>query len=343
MGPTEDDLTKQAISASLGLSLEFDEIVAEYVKAYLQQRNLTNHPFPSALCMMPKGSRMLQNDHGTAPGVVLDIEGKMVVMFPGPPRELIPMYTNYLKPELIDKNHKMFFEKCYMTSGVGESSLEKALREKAIENDRYRINTYLTESGVMVKAIGQGTSEEDALRKVMQNDQSVKEIIGPFLYSEIKEEIWQSVGRKLKETSITLSAAESCTGGLFSSYLTRVSGISSVFRGGVVAYDNQIKERILGVSNATLGQYGAVSKQTAEEMANGIAEYFESDCGIGITGIAGPDGGSEDKPVGLVYVCVKFKGEIVTRENIFRGSREMIQKRSALCAFQMLNEFLNKY
>ena len=286
---------------------------------------------------------MLQNDHGTAPGVALNIDDKMIVMLPGPPRELIPMFTNYLKPELITKNHKIFFEKCYMTSGLGESSLEKALRENMIENDRYRINTYLTESGVMVKAIGQGASEEDALNQVLQNDRSVKEIIGSFLYSETKEEIWQSVGKKLKDAYITLSAAESCTGGLFSSYITRVSGISSVFRGGVVAYDNQIKERMLSVSANTLRLYGAVSKQTAEEMACGIAESFRTDCGIGITGIAGPDGGSEDKPVGLVYVCVKFKGEIVTKKNIFRGSREMIQKRSAICAFQMLNEFLNKY
>lgn len=283
----------------------------------------------------------MQNDHGTAPGVALDIDDKLVIMLPGPPRELIPMFTNYLKPELIANNHKMFFEKCYMTSGVGESSLERALREKAIENDRYRINTYLTESGVMVKAIGQGASETDAILQVERNDGSVKEIIGPFLYSETKEEIWQSVGKKLKDAYITLSAAESCTGGLFSSYITRVSGISSVFKGGVIAYDNQIKERMLSVSDSTLRLYGAVSKQTAEEMARGITESFMTDCGIGITGVAGPDGGSEEKPVGLVYVCVKFKGEIITKENIFRGSREMIQKRSALSAFQILNEFLN--
>ena len=232
LGPTEDDLTKQAISASLGLSLEFNEDAAASIKSYINQRNLTNHPYPSQLCLMPKGSRMLQNDHGTAPGVVLDINDKIVVMFPGPPRELIPMYINYLKPQLVTRNHKIFFEKCYMTSGVGESSLEKALRESAIENDRYRINTYLTESGVMVKAIGQGLDEKDALKQVMQHEQSVKEVIGSFLYSETKEEIWQSVGRKLKDTCITLAAAESCTGGLFSSYLTRVSGISSVFKGG---------------------------------------------------------------------------------------------------------------
>ena len=294
MGPTEDDLTKQAICESLGVSLVFNETVAMYVKSYLHERNLTNLSFPSALCMMPAGSKMLQNDHGTAPGVVLDIRDKIIAMLPGPPRELIPMYTNYLKPELTVKNHKMFFEKSYMTSGVGESSLEKALRENLIQNDQYRINTYLTESGVMVKAIGQGANEEEALQHVMQNDRSVKEVIGSFLYSETKEEIWESVGKKLKDACISLSAAESCTGGLFSSYLTRVSGISSIFRGGVVAYDNQIKERMLGVSDATLRSYGAVSKETAQEMARGIAESFDSDCGIGITGIAGPNGGSED-------------------------------------------------
>lgn len=342
LGPTKDDLTKETIARTLGLKLIMDESLKRNMTEYFEKL----HRMPISennytQCMMPQGSEVLANQNGTAPGVYIEKEGKVIILFPGPPSELQPMFENSVKTRLLKKINKSFSEKYYMTSGIGESMLEAKIREQIPDGPDYTLNTYITQSGVMVKAFGWGSDEESAKLEIDKNDAVLKEILGESLYSEQKEEIWEWAARQLIDKNITLAAAESCTGGLFCSYLTKVAGISSVFKGGVVAYDNSIKMNILGVKEDTLQQFGAVSEQTAIEMAERICEKFNCDCGVGITGIAGPGGGTEEKPKGLVYVCVNFKGENKVVKNNFNGNREMLQRRSAICAFNILKEFID--
>lgn len=343
LGPTKDDLTKETVAKILGLKLILNEQVKNHITSYFEKRHIAISQNSYTQCMMPQGSEPLANENGTAPGVYIEKDGKIVILLPGPPSELQPMFENFVRDRLMKKINKAFSEKYYMTSGIGEAMLEQMIRDQFPEQTDYSLNTYITQSGVMVKAIGWGSDEKSALKQIENQDVKLKQILAQFLYSEENEEIWQWTARRLKEQKITIAAAESCTGGLFCSYLTKVAGVSSVFKGGIVSYDNSIKMNILCVKKETLDQYGAVSSQTAVEMASGIRKKFDCDCGIGITGIAGPDGGTEEKPTGLVYICVNFKGEIKVVKNNFNGSREMVQRRSAVGAFNILREFLNKY
>ena len=341
MGPTKDDLTKETISVSLETPMELNRDAKEQMEKFFLNRGIVMTDNNLAQCMVPAGSGILKNDFGTAPGIYWETEGKTIIMLPGPPRELEPMFENYVYSKLIEKTKKTFAVRYYMTSGVGESLIEHDLRAQIEENASFQYNTYLTQSGVMVKAIAKADSLKQAEQTAQIYEDQFKRIIGTYLYSMRSEEIWETVGIVLKANHITISAAESCTGGLFSAYMTKIPDISEVFRGGIVAYDNEIKVKMLGVSDATLQKHGAVSSQTAEEMATGIRERFCTDIGVGITGIAGPGGGTEEKPVGLVYICVNFKGQMKVTKNHFSGSREMVQKRSMLIAFQMLFELIN--
>ncbi len=340
LGPTKDDLTKDSIAEAMGLTLLLNEEIKAHITALFASRGfaLTENNFNQ--CMMPQGSVPLVNTNGTAPGVYIETGEKIVAMMPGPPSELIPMFENELKPKIITKVKKAFSEKYYMTSGYGESMLEQKMRETVPESDSYTVNTYITQSGVMVKATGRGADEAAARQEIERRDAVLKSVLGESLYSEVNEELWHWISRTLIDRNITLSAAESCTGGLFASYMTKSAGISSVFRGGIIAYDNEIKINVLGVSASTLQAHGAVSEQTAREMALCVREKFSTDIGVGITGIAGPGGATEDKPVGLVYICVNFKGESKVARNIYGGNREMVQRRSALSAMNILREFL---
>ncbi len=343
LGPTKDDLTKETVAKTLGLKLILNDELKNHIIRYFEKRHMAVSENNYTQCMIPQGSEPLANENGTAPGVYIEKDGKIVILLPGPPNELQPMFENSVRNKLMKKINKSFSEKYYMTSGIGESMLEQKIREQFHQDPDYSLNTYISQSGVMVKAIGWGHDEKSAQRQIENNDTKLKEILVEFLYSEENEEIWQWTARQLIDKNITIAAAESCTGGLFCSYLTKAAGISSVFKGGVVSYDNSIKMNILGVKKETLQQYGAVSPQTAIEMASGIRNKFDCDCGVGITGIAGPDGGTEEKPTGLVYICVNFKGEIKVVKNNFNGSRETVQRRSAVGAFNILREFLNKY
>ncbi|MFA0816372.1 MAG: competence/damage-inducible protein A [Anaerofustis sp.] len=341
MGPTKDDLTKETIAVSLETSMVLDPIAKQQMEELFKSRGYSMTDNNLSQCMLPLGSEALKNDNGTAPGIYWEIEGKVIIMLPGPPRELEPMFFNYTRERLLERTKKTFAEHYYMTCGFGESQMESELRSQIEETAAFRYNTYLTQSGVMVKAIAKAESWKQAHQIEAQYVDQFRRILGNSLYSERNEEIWVTAARYLMEQKITIASAESCTGGLFGAYLTKNPGISASYRGGVISYDNGIKEKILGVSHQTLSDYGAVSEQTAREMANGVRSRFATDIGVGITGIAGPGGETPEKPIGLVYICVNIKGVSAVTENHLIGNREMVQKRSMLKAFQMLCESLN--
>ncbi|MDR2519682.1 MAG: competence/damage-inducible protein A [Eubacteriaceae bacterium] len=336
LGPTLDDLTKKAIADAMGLEMVYDEAIHAHVKKTMGRLHAAMSANNEAQCWMPRGAQPLENRFGTAPGVYLERSGKTVVMLPGPPRELCPMFEEFALPKIREKAEKTFAEKYYMTSGVGESFLEAKLREALLPEDPlYRINTYINSYGVMLKATAFGASEKESIGIISSYDSLVKDVLGDSLYSEEKKELWEVVAESLIGGAITVSSAESYTGGLFSETLCRKEGISSVFKGSIIAYSNEAKEHALGVKKGTIARYGAVSRETALEMAARAAEMFESDVAVSFTGVAGP-GPSEGKKAGQCYMGLSFFGQLACEESVFGGDRPAVQSRGVSQAFHAL-------
>lgn len=343
LGPTNDDITKQAVASALGLEMYFDEHEYEIMHELFMKRGFSETENNKRQCYLPIGSSAIPNKNGTAPGVYLEYNKKIYAMLPGPPYELIPMFEDYLKDKILSYSKRVFSEKYYMLSGMGESMVEQKIRDNIVCEEGYTLNTYVDDGCIRLKATATTQNSDDAQRLIEMKDKEVKELFGELIFSEEKESLAECVGRLLLEKDVTIATAESCTGGLLAGKLTGLAGISKVFIGGGVTYANEAKMKMLGVKKQTLEKYGAVSKQTAEEMARGIAQYYNTDIGIGITGIAGPGGASSEKPVGLVYIGICFKGECEVIKNIHNGNRERVRARSVSEALNLIRRYLQNY
>ncbi len=344
LGPTLDDMTKEAIAKVTNRPLEENEEARKHVENYFIRKGkdyvLTPNNYRQAL--FPKGAKILDNDRGTAPGALLEIKDKIIIMLPGPPRENTNMYYKHIKDYLINKLNKFFAVKDYMTSGIGESEIEYKLRDLLPDIEGVSVNTYFNDSGVKVKAV----SKADNLKHAVENLDKVDEIITKnfkeYIYSVKGETLPQKLIATLKNRGLTFSCAESCTGGLLASYITEIPGASEVFMGSAVTYTNEVKHSLLGVKEETLKQYGAVSSNCVEEMVLGCAERFDTDVAISISGIAGPGGGSEEKPVGTVYMGFYYNGKVTSKLYNITGERKRVQTRSAYYAINNILKIINE-
>ena len=237
----------------------------------------------------------------------------------------------------MNKLNKFFAVKDYMTAGIGESEIEYRMRDLLPDLDGVNVNTYFNDSGVKVKAVSKADNLKHAVENLDKIDDIIMNNFKEYIYSVKGETLPQKFVAVLKSMGLTFSCAESCTGGLLASYLTEISGVSEVFMGSAVTYTNEIKHSLLGVKNETLKKYGAVSSQCVEEMALGCAERFNSDVAISISGIAGPNGGTPEKPVGTVYMGFYYKGEVTSTKYNITGERKRVQMRSA---YYSLNNML---
>ena len=278
LGPTQDDLTKEVIAKAMGDKIVTNQQCLEDLKGYYEKkgRHMTENNLKQA--DMPSTAVPLPNDQGTAPGFWLEKDGKIIAAMPGPPREMTNMFNKQIRPRLEKIQDSVIYYKILRAFALGESKME-----------------------TMLLPLIDGQTDPTMEKKVM-------DIIGDFVYSCDDQELIEVVGNMLIEKNISISCAESCTGGLFAGALTDIPGISAVFERGIVTYSNRAKMEELGVSSDTLERYGAVSPQTACEMAEGLKEKTGSDLCISVTGIAGPDGGTEEKPVGLVYIGISYEG-----------------------------------
>ena len=257
---------------------------------------------------LPEGCTVLKNDWGTAPGCAFFADGVHVIMLPGPPRECVPMMRErameYLRKlsdgEIVSHNIRII--------GMGESAVEAKLRERMEKMENPSLAPYAKEGEVLLRVTGKAESHEAADALTHPVIAELKEIFGQLIYGVDVEGLEYAVVDLLREKGITLATAESCTGGLVSRKITNVPGSSECFLGGAVTYTNELKSELLGVGVEVLEKYGAVSRQCAEQMARGAAEYLGADIGVSVTGIAGPGGGSEEKPVGTVYIAVYSNG-----------------------------------
>lgn len=338
LGPTGDDITKEAAAEFFGQELILDEdswkIIEDRCSKYSGSTlNIPKNNIKQA--MFPKEAIIIPNDNGTAPGAVLEKDGKKIVVMPGPPSEMKAMFSKYVLPMLLKDNKYKFKSKYIRFYGIGESELEIRLLELLNEQTNPTVALYAKEGEVLIRVTAKSESIAECEKLLKEKIDQIKYICGDYIYliggdeiSDSQTELDTVVAKLLIENNISISVAESCTGGLISSHLINYPGISDVFLEGCVTYSNEAKMKRLGVKKSTLDTYGAVSSQTAEEMAIGVAKALNSDIGISTTGIAGPDGGSKDKPVGLVYIGIYYKDKVYSIKKVFVGDRRKIRIRS---------------
>jgi len=326
LGPTSDDITRERIAELLGKKLLRDETIVAHIRNYFAARKRSMPAHNDVQAMVPEGAMILPNPNGTAPGLAMKVEaGKWLVMLPGPPRELRPMFDDFVTPILrrAFPLETPFVCRTLRTGGVGES----AVQEKIAPPLAARVGQ------VDVRLAARGAGAEKIVRAAAT---VVQGIFAADIYGFDDEEIEQVVVRLLTEKKKTLALAESCTGGFIANRVTNVPGASVVFLGGVVSYANSAKEKFLGVRAETLAAHGAVSEAVAREMAGGAREKFNSDFALAVTGIAGPAGGTQDKPVGTVFIALAggFGTEAGHRLNLFE--REAFKQLTAQQALEML-------
>ena len=308
LGPTQDDLTKETIAKAMGERIVVSDMAMEALKSHYRksERPMTENNLKQAY--MPESAEVLPNDQGTAPGFWLEKDGKIIVSMPGPPREMTNMFSKEVMPRLRSLQDSVIHYRILRTFGLGESKMETVLLPLIDEQTDPTIATYAKEGECSLRIASKRATLQEAKKAVDDMSQRVMDIIGEYVYSQDNEDLKDVVGRLLISKNITVSCAESCTGGLFAGTLTDIPGISCVFDRGIVTYSNKAKMEELGVKEDTLETFGAVSSQTAAEMAQGLAEKTGSDLCISVTGIAGPGGGSLQKPVGTAYVGIRWKG-----------------------------------
>lgn len=304
LGPTYDDLTKETIAGFFGRQLVMDEESLRQIEEFFKKigREMSDNNRKQA--MMPEGCTIFPNPNGTAPGCAIEQDGKVAFMLPGPPREMQPMFDNYVIPYLMKDSDTVLASKMIHLFGIGESLLEHKLHDVMVNSTNPTLAPYAKSGEVMLRVTARVGREENADEILQPMMDKVEEVAGEFIYGIDIGDLQTAAVTRLKEKGLHVATAESCTGGYISKRITEVDGASSVFDCGVCSYANEIKEKVLGVSHETLMNYGAVSEQCAREMAAGIRRLSGAEIGISTTGIAGPGGGTPTKPVGLVYVAV---------------------------------------
>ena len=353
LGPTEDDITRKVVARGLGRRLSLDENVLEEIRARFQSFGVNMPERNSRQAMVIDGAEVLPNPNGTAPGLYLEVTassertvpdasaGCAIALLPGPPREMKPMFENHVLPRIGKlAGETRFATRLLRVTGMGESAVDEKISPiyTKYENPQTTILFNSTEIEIHLRAYGRTEADADALL----DDLSLKieKALGNSVFSFAGETMEEVVGRRLAMTDFTLAVAESCTGGLIAQRLTNVPGSSKYFIEGVVTYSNDSKTRLLGVDKKVIKEFGAVSQQVARDMARGVRHKAKTDFGLAVTGIAGPEGGTKEKPVGLVYIALADDAHTEHKRFVIPGDRELIRWRASQAALDMLRRRL---
>lgn len=342
LGPTEDDLTKEVAAKYFNKELLSDEESIEKLKGYFKfrGRKMTENNLKQGL--IPEGAIIINNNNGTAPGVIIEENNKIMIILPGPPKEMKPMFEETVRPYLQKKSDSVLVSKMIKILGIGESAVAEEIKDLMEAQTNPTIAPYAKEVGVNLRVTAKAKNEEEALKLITPIEEEIKRRLTDNVYATEDIAIEDVVAKLLINKKLTISTAESCTGGMIASTLINYPGISEVLLEGAVTYSNEAKHNRLGVKNETLDKYGAVSEETAREMAIGIANTAGTDVSIVTTGIAGPGGGTEEKPVGLVYVGVYAQGEVTVKKCIFNGNRSRVRLQATMTGLDMLRRILIK-
>jgi nicotinamide-nucleotide amidase len=342
LGPTEDDLTREAIADALGEPLVFDAELGEHLRQLFAARGREATPSQLRQAYRPASAVPLPNPYGTAPGLKIEREGKWLFALPGPPNEFIPMVREQVIPVLQEHSGgRVIRSRVLRLCGIGEADVEARVQD-LVRRSNPTLAPLAHLGEVHLRITANASSPEEAEQVIAQMERAVRERLGDYIYGTDETTLEQVVVSLLREHGQTLATAESCTGGLVSHRITEVPGSSEVFVGGVVAYSNMVKEQELGVPHAILEQHGAVSEPTARAMAEGVRQQLGSYWGIGITGIAGPTGGTPEKPVGLVYIALSDPTGTLVERQLFLGDRHTVKWRASQVALTLLRKGILK-
>ncbi|MEA4824824.1 MAG: competence/damage-inducible protein A [Clostridiaceae bacterium] len=340
LGPTYDDLTKEICAETFGLPLELHQPSLERILSRFRAMERPMTPNNEKQAMLPRGCTVFPNDWGTAPGCAIEQNGRHLLMLPGPPRECAPMFRHCAMPYLAALSGSAIHSDWIRLFGIGESAMEDRLRPLMESSVNPSLAPYAKEGECLVRVTSRAANDRAAAAQNAPYVKAVCDLLGDFVYGVNVTSLEQVVVRAFSAAHRTLACAESCTGGLLSKRITDIPGASSVFLGSAVTYANDAKVRLLGVSPATLAAHGAVSAETAVEMAAGVHSLFSADIGVAITGIAGPASDDTAKPVGLVYISVSSPSGVTTRELRFSGDRSRIRHAAASTALDMLRRLI---
>ncbi len=338
LGPTQDDLTKEVIAELFKRKLIQDEKTKEDLLQYFANREFTMTPNNLKQTFIPENAEILFNPCGTAPGILLKEQGRIIIMLPGPPREMTRVFEEAVLPILKQDNKQLVISRYYNLSDIGESAAEDRLLDLIDTQINPTIATYAKMGEVLIRITANGNDENEMNALLDHYEEIMLSRFEDNIFSFSKESLQETVCKLLLAENISLATAESCTGGLIASQLTEYPGISKVFGTGLVTYSNEAKINLLRVKKETLEVYGAVSIETAREMCENLQNISQSMLNVSVTGIAGPDGGSEEKPVGLVYIGVCFDGKTDVYHYHFNGDRKVVQQKTANKVFHLIRK-----
>jgi len=341
LGPTEDDITRKIAARSLSRRLALNERVLEGIRAKFISFGRAMPEINARQAMVLEGAEVLDNPRGTAPGMFIEHEGRSVILLPGPPREMRPMFESLILPRLAAKAGDVrVVRRILRVAGMGESAVDERIAPVYMQYKNPQTTILFNKSEIEIQMTAQAKTEKDAELLLDGLAGQIEERLGESIFAFRGETMEEVVGLRLAVAGFTLAVAESCTGGLVAQRITEVPGSSTYFKEGVVTYSNESKVRLLGVPSDQIAEYGAVSAPVAEAMAEGVRLRADTDFGIAVTGIAGPDGGSEEKPVGLVYIALSDDAHTEHRKLILPGDRHLIRWRASQAALDLLRRRL---
>ncbi len=344
LGPTEDDLTKEVAAKVLGRKLFMHEPSKRRIAEYFVSRNLelTENNWKQA--MMPEDAIVVDNENGTAPGVIIEDGEKRVLLLPGPPNEMIPMFENSMIPYLSGSGLGVIFSQTVKICGIGESKAETMIKDMIDKQTNPTIATYAKNCEVHLRVTAKAADEKEARKLVKPVVKELKNRFGPYVYTTNTDiTLEKAVADLLAANKLSVSTVESCTGGMLAARLINVPGVSDVYKSGYITYSNKAKRRILGIKKGLLEKKGAVSEEVAKEMAKGAAAISKAEVTVSVTGIAGPDGGTDEKPVGLVYIACSVCGKVKVRKYNFKGNRAKIRETTVSSALILMRQCILEY
>jgi nicotinamide-nucleotide amidase len=343
LGPTHDDITRNCIVDFFDTELILNNEVLEDIKTMFRKRGRRMSKVNEGQAMVPKIAEVIRNSMGTAPGVWIEKDNKVFIAMPGVPFEMVEMMHSYVIPRLTERlqeNKTIALRKTLLTTGIPESTLFERLGDLNELLGEAKLAFLPSQFGVKLRITVEADSQENALNKITEIEQKIRGKAGRFIFGKDEELLEEVLGRILKERGLTLAVAESCTGGLISSMMTDISGSSAYFERGIVSYSNAAKVEILKVNEDTISESGAVSIEVVLQMAEGVKSISGTDLGLAVTGIMGPTGATEDKPVGLVYIGICDDKVCTGKEFRFGDDRILNKQRTAQAALDMLRRHL---
>ena len=344
LGPTPDDLTKEAVAKVLEKPLLMDDHSLERIEAFFSARNLEMTPNNMKQALVPEGAIVVDNDNGTAPALICKAQNAQIILLPGPPDELIPLFEEKIAPYLRNMQPGTLYSRTVKICGHGESKVAAQIQDLLDNQGNPTIAPYAKTGEVHLRVTAMAENEKQGQRLVAPLVEELKSRFGSDVYTTDENvTLEKAVVDLLVENQMTVSTIESCTGGMLSARLINVAGVSDVYKMGLVTYSNKSKRRMAGVKKSTLKKYGAVSEAVAAQMAIGAAAATKADVAVSVTGIAGPGGGTEEKPVGLVYIGCTVRKNTVVRRYQFSGNRSKVRESSVAAALTLMRQCILEY